>query len=387
MKTTTKTLTLLTVCGCVLLPMSIRGQTTGKDIVDTAVAAGNFETLVKAVQAAGLVDTLKGDGPFTVFAPNDDAFAKLPGSTLNDLLKPENKNKLIDILTFHVVPGRVPASQVVSSSYLDALQGTSILVSSNDGQVKLDRATVLKTDINASNGIIHVIDTVLLPKDILETAEVAGQFNTLLQALKTANLEQALTDIEKPITLFAPTDKAFGKLPAGTLRSLLQPANRSQLQDILKYHVVGAKITLNRIQPVTLQEQTVNVETAGIYTVNGINIAVTDIKATDGVIHVIEKVLMPPVKQLGPKEKALEIIELAIDRGVDLFNSGNEAACAAIYEVAIRSLLETEAVNADNRSRMRLEKGLESIKSVHSERDKAWILRYALDDVRGYLLN
>lgn len=140
---------------------SVRAQ--GKDIVDTAVAAGQFKTLAAALQAAGLVETLKGAGPFTVFAPTDEAFAKLPKGTVEDLLKPENKAKLTAILTYHVVPGKVMAADVVKVTSAKTVQGASIKVSAMGGKVMVDSAHVVKTDIAASNGVIHVIDSVIMP--------------------------------------------------------------------------------------------------------------------------------------------------------------------------------------------------------------------------------
>ena len=131
------------------------------DIVDTAISAGQFKTLVKAVQEAGLVDTLKGKGPFTVFAPTDEAFAKLPAGTLEALLM--DKQKLASILTYHVVPGKVMAAQV-KPGQVKTVQGQSLTVSTMNGAVMVDSAKVIKTDIVASNGVIHVIDTVVLPK-------------------------------------------------------------------------------------------------------------------------------------------------------------------------------------------------------------------------------
>ncbi len=131
-----------------------------KDIVDTAVAAGSFETLVAAVQAAGLVDTLKGDGPFTVFAPTDDAFAKLPEGTVEGLL--EDPEALAGILTYHVVPGKLMASDVVAAASLDTVQGGSLAIDTSDG-ARIGNAAIVKTDIETSNGVIHVIDAVLLP--------------------------------------------------------------------------------------------------------------------------------------------------------------------------------------------------------------------------------
>ncbi len=132
-----------------------------QDIVDTAIAAGNFTTLVKAVQAAGLVDTLKGEGPFTVFAPTDEAFAKLPAGTLESLLG--DKDKLAAILTYHVVPGKVMSSDVVKLSSAKTVQGQSVTITSMNG-VTIDGASVVAADIEATNGVIHVIDTVILPQ-------------------------------------------------------------------------------------------------------------------------------------------------------------------------------------------------------------------------------
>lgn len=134
-----------------------------KDIVDTAVAAGQFNTLATALQAAGLIETLKGKGPFTVFAPTDEAFAKLPAGTVENLLKPENKEKLIAVLTYHVVAGKVKAADVVKMTSAKTVNGKEAKISVANGGVKVDNANVVKTDIYASNGVIHVIDTVILP--------------------------------------------------------------------------------------------------------------------------------------------------------------------------------------------------------------------------------
>lgn len=135
-----------------------------QDIVDTAVSAGSFKTLVAAVEAADLVDTLKGEGPFTVFAPTDDAFAKLPPGTIEDLLKPENKEKLQSILTYHVIPGKVMAKDVLLLNTAETANGQSLSISKSGDGVMIDNARVIKTDILCSNGVIHVIDTVVLPK-------------------------------------------------------------------------------------------------------------------------------------------------------------------------------------------------------------------------------
>jgi uncharacterized surface protein with fasciclin (FAS1) repeats len=142
----------------------VAGERAKKDIVDTAVAAGSFSTLATALQAAGLVDTLKGKGPFTVFAPTDEAFAKLPAGTVESLLKPENKAKLQAILTYHVVAGSVGSSEVVKLKSAKTVNGQSVSIKVKDGRVSIDGANVVKADIQTSNGVIHVIDSVILPK-------------------------------------------------------------------------------------------------------------------------------------------------------------------------------------------------------------------------------
>jgi uncharacterized surface protein with fasciclin (FAS1) repeats len=147
-------------------PSAFAGGSTvaSKDIVDTAVSAGSFKTLTAALDAAGLVETLKGKGPFTVFAPTDEAFAKLPEGTLKSLLKPENKQKLTSILTYHVVAGNVKAADVIKLSSAKTLNGQSVTIKTAGGKVFINGATVVKADIATSNGTIHVIDTVLLPR-------------------------------------------------------------------------------------------------------------------------------------------------------------------------------------------------------------------------------
>ena len=147
-----------------LTASAAQAQSSTKDIVDTAVAAGSFTTLAKALQAADLVETLKGKGPFTVFAPTDDAFSKLPKGTLEDLLKPANKAKLRRILSYHVVPGKVAAADVVKLTSAKAVSGDTIDIKASGGSVMVEESHVVKTDIAASNGVIHVIDSVMLPE-------------------------------------------------------------------------------------------------------------------------------------------------------------------------------------------------------------------------------
>ncbi|MHC5012026.1 MAG: fasciclin domain-containing protein, partial [Planctomycetota bacterium] len=257
----------------------------GPDIVDTAIAAGSFNTLVQAVQAAGLVDTLKGEGPFTVFAPTDEAFAKVPAETLNALL--QDKEMLTQVLTYHVLAGSVPASKVTGLNWAETVQGQSARIQVQDGVVTVDGAKLIATDIETSNGIIHVIDTVILPrKDIVDTAVAAGSFETLVTAVKAADLVDTLKG-EGPFTVFAPADSAFAKLPAGTVAGLLE--NVPQLQAILTYHVVPGRILASDIVQGDTSVKTVNGQTVAIHKardgsvrVNGARVVSADIIAGNG---------------------------------------------------------------------------------------------------------
>lgn len=214
------------------------------DIVDVAIASGSFNTLVKAVQAAGLVETLRGDGPFTVFAPTDDAFSKLPSQTLRDLLRAENKDQLIAILTYHVVPGRIEASDLLNVTRAKTLNGKRVPIG-----LRVGEANVIATDIEASNGIIHVIDTVLMPSG-------------------TPSVAQAMMDL----------------------------------------------------------------------------------------------------------------IDRAINRGAPLYNRGQTHACASIYEVTAEALLALGQDALPTAAQRSLRRGLQRASQMHSASDRAWTLRYALDD-------
>lgn len=270
-----------------------------KDIVDTAVSAGSFKTLVAAVKAADLVDVLKGKGPFTVFAPTDEAFAKLPKEVVADLLKPENKKKLQSILTYHVVPGSVKAEQVTKMKGAVSVQGQQIDISIKNGAVMVDGAKVLKTDIAASNGVIHVIDSVILPsdKDLVDIAASTEGFSTLVAAVKAAGLVETLKG-KGPFTIFAPTDKAFAALPAGTIENLLKPENKDQLVKILTYHVVPGKVLSSEAATVksakTVNGQNLEIKVDGnSVKVGNAKVTAVDIEGTNGVIHVIDSVLLP----------------------------------------------------------------------------------------------
>lgn len=269
------------------------------NIVETAVSAGSFNTLVAAVKAAGLVEALSGAEPLTVFAPTDEAFAKLPAGTLDELLKPENKELLKSILLYHVVAGDVRAEQVVELKNAPTVGGQRIDITVSGGKVRVDDANVIKTDILTSNGTIHVIDRIIMPstKDIVDTALENGSFGTLVAAVKAAGLVEALK-AEGPITVFAPTDEAFAKLPKGTVESLLLPENKDKLTAILTYHVVAGRvysdIALEKGWAKTLQGGKLEISVMdGKPFVGESQIIATDFETSNGVIHVIDAVLIP----------------------------------------------------------------------------------------------
>ena len=273
----------------VILPPSM-------DIVDTAAANPQFKTLVAAVKAAGLVDTLKGTGPFTVFAPTDAAFAKLGSKTIDALLA--DPAKLKSILTYHVVPGSVYSGDVVKLSSAKTVNGADAVISVKNGQVYINNARVVATDILTTNGVIHVIDTVILPPsmDIVDTAAANPQFKTLVAAVKAAGLVDTLKGTG-PFTVFAPTDAAFAKLGSKTIDALL--ADPAKLKSILTYHVVpgsvysGDVVKLSSAKTVNGADAVISVKNGQVY-INNARVVATDILTTNGVIHVIDTVILPP---------------------------------------------------------------------------------------------
>ncbi len=287
-------------------PTAVPTVAAPKDIVDTAVAAGGFTTLVAAVQAAGLVDALKGEGPFTVFAPTDEAFAALPKETLDALLA--DPKALAEILTYHVLAGKVMAADVTDGLSAPTLAGPAVAFTIVDGKPMINDANIVATDVVASNGVIHVIDKVILPPaeeaakpddamalDILGTAEAAGSFTTLLAAVKAAGLEEALMG-KGPFTVFAPTDEAFAALPKATLDALL--ADPKALAGILTYHVLAGKVMAADVKdglsaPTLAGPAVVFKIVNGKPMINDANIVATDVAASNGVIHVIDQVLVP----------------------------------------------------------------------------------------------
>ncbi len=288
------------------------------DIVETAIEAEDFNTLVDAVIAADLVEALKAEGPFTVFAPTDEAFENLPEGLLEKLL--DNPDILAKVLLYHVVEGEVLAEDVLGldGEQVETLQGQTVEVEIDNDDVLVNDAQVIETDIICTNGVIHVIDKVLIPEwDIVETAILNADFNTLVDALTAAGLVEALKS-EGPFTVFAPTDEAFENLPEGLLEGLLE--DTAALGNVLLYHVVDGKVMAadvlgldgENVQTLLEQEVTITIENETVY-VNDAMVIAADISCTNGVIHVIDAVLVPDLEEDEIIEP--EMIEVVLSVG------------------------------------------------------------------------
>lgn len=352
-------------------PEEPANDATQLNLVDTALAAGSFNTLAAALEATDLISVLADESAsFTVFAPTDEAFAALGQDTIDSLLA--DPDALRNILLYHVISGEVDASTAVSlaGSKVTMVNGDESALTLNEGQLMINMANVVATDVQASNGIIHVIDSVMLPPspepalgNIVDTAVSAG-FTTLVAALQATGLDATLSDESSTFTVFAPTDDAFAKLGADTINSLL--ANPDQLSDILLYHVV-AGAAVDATTAISLAGT--NVEMANgsstAITLDGSNllinqsmVVVTDVMASNGIIHVIDTVLLPPADVPAASNlidtareagnfttlvAALEAtgLDVAIGHGNDMYTvfAPTDAAFAALGTDTINALL------------------------------------------------
>lgn len=284
-------------------------RTASDDLVDTAIANG-FDTLVAAVQAADLEDALRGDGPFTVFAPTNNAFDKLPAGLVEQLLLPENQDKLQQILLYHVVAGKITTRDLRLFQRVETLEGSDLEILRFFRLVVVNHIPVKLANVMATNGVIHVIDEVLIPEgftlddpaqpelDLVDTAVSAG-LSTLVAAVGAAGLEGALRG-EGPLTVFAPTDAAFDRLPEGLVAELLLPENVELLQELLLYHVVAGEVlssdlrSFQRVEMLSGDKTWVFKNRRGEVRVNFSRVVAADVRATNGVAHVIDGVLIPP---------------------------------------------------------------------------------------------
>jgi transforming growth factor-beta-induced protein len=275
------------------------------DIVQTLFEDGRYRILLFALGDTGLIQALRGPGPFTVFAPTDRAFEQLPRDVLNNLFRPENRPKLTNLLEYHVFVGKaLTAAEIISMNppfKLKMANNISTEITEKGGTINVNNGTVIEADIQASNGIIHALNEVLFPPDVVQTAINDGRFKTLVIALKAGDLVSALEG-PGPFTVFAPTDGAFAKLPPGTVADLLKPENKPKLIKILTYHVVSGKaLTAAAIlaqnppfQLEMLNGLTTEITVSGGHIkVNDATVIVADVIATNGIVHAIDTVLLP----------------------------------------------------------------------------------------------
>ena len=302
------------------------------DIIDTVIANADFKILIVAMRVAGLVNLLRSSGPFTIFAPSDAAFNKLPQGVVAELQKPENAELIMRILRYHILTRNISYIAINATSITveqTTLEGSRVTLTKNVSTFRVNNANVLTADIFVSNGVIHAIDSVLLPSfDIVETAITNSNFTTFITALRAANLLAALKSTT-PLTVFAPMDVAFSKLPTGVVTDLLKIENREALRRILQYHVlsgnvtsasINAKILPTNITMLTGDRVTLTMS-GGIIRVNNASVLRADIFAANGVIHAIDTVLFP----------SLDIVDTAI-------TSGN-------FKTLISALRATDVVN------------------------------------------
>tara|TARA_B100000900_G_scaffold341830_1_gene305006 strand:- start:1616 stop:3331 length:1716 start_codon:yes stop_codon:yes gene_type:complete len=379
---------------------SYGGSASGDDIVSAALADGRFGILAKALTEAKLVETLQGKGPFTVFAPTDDAFKKLPKGTVETLLKPENSAKLQDVLTYHVVASSIDLASALSAAEAKTVQGSLVKIAFSEGRVRVNDAAIVNADVQCSNGVIHVIDSVILPpeesepsNDIASVAKRAGNFTTLLAAVDAVGLTDALTS-DQDVTVLAPTDAAFAALPKGTVEELLESENRDKLIAILSLHAIPGKVSagdaLNAGVAKSLGGGSLKFSVVdGLLKVNGATITKTDIKCDNGTIHVIDAVILSASKRdkdktaLTNDKTPLEQIEAAIDRGVPIFNSGEHGECANIYNDCMVSISKASCV--DSRVSMVIKQLVKKAENIESDTERAWVLRNGLDHVYATL--
>lgn len=291
------------------------------NIVQLALATPELSTLVAALKAADLVSALESPGPFTVFAPTNKAFDNLPEGTLKKLLEPENKALLTKVLTYHVARGNVQAGDLKNDEKIPTLEGSNVtaFVKPNsviiEGGLRGNFAIVEKANIEATNGVVHIVDAVLIPpgflqtinaeptKNIVELAIATPELSTLVTAVKAAGLVETLEGAG-PFTVFAPTNEAFAKLPRGVLDMLLKPENKDKLAAVLTYHVVAANIQAKdikndeEVKTVNGEDVRTAIRTDRVFIIGNApndyaEVVTADVEATNGVVHVIDHVLLP----------------------------------------------------------------------------------------------
>ena len=369
----------------------------GRDLVTVARGAG-LGKLIACVAAAGLELPA---GPVTIFAPTDAAFAALPKGTVESLLRPENKGKLRTILLQHIVEGRLGSAEVLNQRSLSTLAEQQLAIDFA-GQ-RIGGAGLVAADVAFDGGVVHVIDKVLLPetRSLAEVAIATDTLKTLVTAVKAAGLAEQFGAGNGPWTVFAPVDSAFAKLPKAAVADLLKPQNRDALTQVLGLHVVPGRIAarelLQKQKLTSLMGAPIEVRLVdGKLTVGGARLLAADVQAQNGVIHLIDTVITAPAGggdsgssgrgagaaagsegSLAAELRA--IYELAVERGVPLFNRGEAEGCAAVYEVAVQSVLRLARGRVAPELLAELRDDADNAAAIREPKPRAWAYRQAMD--------
>lgn len=392
---------------------NIRSLTEGGNEAATGGDAGAANDLVSVAKAAGLTTLLDlvsaaklklPKTPVTIFAPTNEAFAAIPKDTLEQLLKPESRETLRQILLFHIAPGLCSSDTVLNARNLPTLSGQPLTVDAMAGRIS--GAGIALVDVQFEGGVVHVINKVMLPeqRSVAKVAAADKRLTTLLAAVNSANLVPQFERQAGPWTIFAPVDSAFAKLPKGLVEQLLQPENVSSLTQILGLHVVRGRIASRELlvkkEARTLMGQPIRFALkSGKLTVGpNAQIIQGDIQASNGVIHLIDNVILPAKKDADREagsttpsanvtsatEDFRRVYSLAVERGATLFNDGNPEACAAIYEVAVETMISFAGDRVGKEVVDRLLQTREESASSDG-RSRAWAFRRALDDAYSIL--
>jgi uncharacterized surface protein with fasciclin (FAS1) repeats len=372
------------------------------DLATVARSAG-LDTLLALVGAADFGELLPAP-PFTVLAPTDEAFARLPEAEVARLLSPAGRRDLRRILSHHVIPAAVPAADAFRLRGAESLAGQTLAIEAGPS-LSIGGARVLATDVAFDGGLVHVIDGVLLPelRTVADLAAATDDLSVLTTLVTEAGLlEQLGPENDGPWTVFAPVNAAFGKLPADVVSALRQRSGRAQLVSVLGFHVVPGRVRLADLPGTeslrTLSGEPVGIEFAnGRIAVGGAGVIAADIETANGVVHLIDSVMLPPsiaaprgtvassgADTMAASERiirALAIIERAVEIGAPLFNDGNIDACAATYTMALESVaaLASDALAPAERAVLR--RGLGEARDEADARERSWILRRTMDDL------
>lgn len=362
-------------------------------LAELADSAG-LDTLMSLVARSGI--QLPAGERVTIFAPTDEAFAKLPTETVDFLVSKKGQSTLRSILAYHIVPGELRSSDLLNKRSITTLNGQTLDIQTSQG-LSVSGSNFELVDASFDGGVVHVIDSVLIPqsKSVLELAAQTDELSTLATAIGVAGIGDQLGIENGPWTVFAPLNSAFASLPDGALEELLKPANRAQLIDVLGLHVIPGRLSSSELLT-TKRARTYfgnQVEFGlknGKIEVQGARIVAADIQAANGVIHLIDGVITKSLSKTGQTaaaskagerldHEAVRLYDLAIERGVQLFNAGQREACAFVYEVTIESMIALGSDNLDRVGIEMLEMGLAEAETEGDWAERAWIYRRALD--------